>query len=50
MSITINIVEWVLYLVVIWLALALADNTLALLERYLKWRLKKKRDEHRKSS
>ena len=39
--ITINVVEWVLYLVVIWLALSLADSTLALYKRYLEWRIKK---------
>jgi hypothetical protein len=39
--ITINVVEWVLYLVVIWLALSLADRTLALYKRYLEWRIKK---------
>ena len=39
--ITINVVEWVLHLVVIWLALSLADNTLALYKRYLEWRIKK---------
>lgn len=39
--ITINVVEWVLYLVVIWLALSLSDSTLALYKRYLEWRIKK---------
>tara|TARA_R110000796_G_scaffold175292_3_gene292324 strand:- start:395 stop:544 length:150 start_codon:yes stop_codon:yes gene_type:complete len=39
--ITINVVEWVLYLVVIWLALSLGDSTLALYKRYLEWRIKK---------
>ena len=39
--ITINVVEWVLYLVVIWLALSLADSTLAIYKRYLEWRIKK---------
>lgn len=39
--ITINVVEWVLYLVVIWLSLSLADSTLALYKRYLEWRIKK---------
>jgi len=38
--ITINVVEWVLYLVVIWLALSLVDSTLALYKRYLEWRIK----------
>ena len=39
--ITINVLEWVLYLVVIWLALSLGDSTLALYKRYLEWRIKK---------
>lgn len=39
--ITINIVEWVLYLVTIWLALILADYTLSLYKRYIEWRIKK---------
>lgn len=39
--ITINVVEWVLYLVVIWLSLSLTDSTLALYKRYLEWRIKK---------
>ena len=39
--ITINVVEWVLYLVVIWLALSLGDSTLSLYKRYLEWRIKK---------
>ena len=38
--ITINVVEWVLYLLVIWLALSLADSTLALYKKYLEWKLK----------
>ena len=39
--ITINVVEWVLYFVVVYLALSLADNTLLLYKRYLEWRIKK---------
>ena len=39
--ITINVVEWVLHIVVIWLALGLANNTLRLYKRYLEWRIKK---------
>ena len=45
--ITINVVEWVLYLVVIWLALSLADNTLALYKRYLEWRIKKLKERNK---
>jgi len=41
MTIEINVVEWVLYIVVIWLALGLADTTLAIYKRYLDWRIKK---------
>jgi len=39
--ITINVVEWVLYLVIFWLALSLVDSTLALFKKYLEWRIKK---------
>ncbi len=39
--ITMNVVEWVLYLVIIWLVLSLADSTLALYVRYLEWRIKR---------
>ena len=46
--ITINVVEWVLYLVVIWLALSLADSTLALYKRYLEWRIKKLKERKQK--
>jgi len=45
--ITINVVEWVLYLVVIWLALSLADNTSALYKRYLEWRIKKLKERNK---
>ena len=41
MKVTINIAEWILYFLVIWLALGLADNTLALYKRYLEWKIKK---------
>ena len=41
MKIEINVVEWVLYLVVTWLAFSLANNTLSLYKRYLEWRIKK---------
>ena len=46
--ITINVVEWVLYIVVIWLALSLADSTLALYKRYLEWKIKKLKDKQNK--
>ena len=41
MTITINVVEWVLYIVVILLALSLADMTLSLYEKYIQYRIKK---------
>ncbi len=41
--ITINVLEWVLDLVIIWLAISLVDSTLNLYSEYLKWRLKKKK-------
>ena len=44
MTIEINVVEWVLYVVVIWLALSLGDVTLSLYTRYLKWKIKKLKD------
>tara|TARA_R110002049_G_C8716753_1_gene524517 strand:+ start:16 stop:186 length:171 start_codon:yes stop_codon:yes gene_type:complete len=47
MTIEINVVEWVLYIVVIWLALALADTTLALYKRYLEWKIKKLKDKRK---
>ena len=46
--ITINVVEWVLDIVVIWLALSLADGTLALYKRYLEWKIKKLKDKQNK--
>ena len=39
--ITINVLEWVLHFAVIWLAISLADDTLALYKRYLEWKIKK---------
>ncbi len=39
--ITINIVEWALYLAVIWLSLSLADNILVLYKKYLEWKIKR---------
>ena len=41
MTIEINVVEWVLYIIVIWLSLSLADTTLALYKMYLEWKIKK---------
>ncbi len=46
MEITINVLEWVLYIVIIVLALSLADNTLSLYKRYLQWRIKKEKEKH----
>ena len=40
-AITINVEEWVLYLVGIWLALSLADSTLLLYKIYLEWKIMK---------
>jgi hypothetical protein len=39
--ITINVVEWVLYFALIWFAIGLADDTLALYKIYLEWKIKK---------
>jgi len=47
MTIEINVVEWVLYIVVIWLALVLADTTLAIYKMYLDWRIKKLKDKRK---
>lgn len=49
MTIQINVVEWVLYLVVVWLSLVIANTTLTLLKKYFDWRLKvyKKRLENK---
>jgi len=49
MTIQINVVEWVLYLVVGWLSLVIANTTLNLLKKYLDWRIKvyKKRLENK---
>jgi hypothetical protein len=44
MTVTINIAEWILYFLMIWLALGLADNTLALYKRYLEWKIKKTKE------
>ena len=44
MTIEINVVEWVLYLVVILLTLGLANTTLDLFNTYLEWRIKKLKD------
>ena len=41
MKIEINVVEWVLYFVVTWLAFSLANNTLFIYKKYLEWRIKK---------
>ena len=46
--ITINVVEWVLYIVVIWLTLSLVDSTLALYKRYLEWKIKKLKERKNK--
>ena len=36
--ITINVAEWILYLVGIWLALSLVDSILLFYKIYLEWR------------
>jgi transposase len=46
MEMHINVPEWVLYVVVVWLAIGLADTTLALYQRYLEWKIKKEKDPH----
>jgi len=46
--VTINVVEWVLYIVVVYLALSLADSTLALYKRYLERRIKKLKERKNK--
>tara|TARA_Y100000385_G_scaffold61188_1_gene59735 strand:- start:1636 stop:1788 length:153 start_codon:yes stop_codon:yes gene_type:complete len=46
--VTINVVEWVLYIVVVYLSLSLADSTLALYKRYLEWRIKKLKERKNK--
>ena len=46
--ITINVVEWVLDIVVIWLAIILADNVLVLYKRCLEWKIKKLKDKQNK--
>ena len=39
--VTINVVEWVLYIVVVYLAFRLADGVSALYKRYIEWLIKK---------
>jgi len=39
MTVEINIAEWMLYLIVIYLSIALADNTLSLYKKYLEWKI-----------
>ena len=46
MTITINLPEILVYIFIIWLALTLADSTLNLYVRYLKWRIKKQKNEN----
>lgn len=46
--VTINVVEWVLYIVVIYLAFRLGDGALALYKRYLEWRIKKLKERKNK--
>ena len=47
--ITINVVEWVLYIVVIWLTLSLDDSALSLYKRYLEWKIKKLKEINNKN-
>ena len=47
MTIEINVAEWILYIVVIWLALGLVDTTLAIYKMYLEWRIKKLKDKRK---
>lgn len=41
MEITINVPEWITYMVVIFLALWAVDLTLSLYKKYLEWKLRK---------
>jgi len=40
MVIEINIAEWVLHIILIWLVLQLGDTTLSIYQKYQKWRIK----------
>ena len=46
--ITINIAEWILFLVVILMGFGLADITLSLYSRYLQYKIDKKKNNSRK--